>query len=82
MSQNLNTAIAVIGVDIGKNSFHLVGHGHRGAIELRQKWSRSQVETRLANCCSANGHTGLAFELTARPSQARRRGQNIRLGRT
>src|SRR6476619_1198816 len=42
-------AIAVIGIDIGKNSFHIVGHDHRGAIVLRQKWSRGQVETRLAN---------------------------------
>ncbi len=25
MSQKLNTAIAVIGIDIGKNSFHVVG---------------------------------------------------------
>jgi hypothetical protein len=36
-------------IDIGKNSFHIVGHDHRGAIVLRQKWSRGQVETRLAN---------------------------------
>ena len=49
MSQKLNAAIAVIGIDIGKNSFHLVGHDHRGAIVLRQRWSRGQVETRLAN---------------------------------
>jgi transposase len=49
MSQKLNSAIAVIGIDIGKNSFHLVGHDQRGAIVLRQKWSRGQVETRLAN---------------------------------
>jgi transposase len=49
MSQTINTAIAVIGIDIGKNSFHIVGHDHRGAIVLRQKWSRGQVETRLAN---------------------------------
>jgi transposase len=49
MPQKLNAAIAVIGIDIGKNSFHLVGHDHRGAIVLRQKWSRGQVETRLAN---------------------------------
>ena len=47
MSQKLNAAIAVIGIDIGKNSFHLVGHDHRGAIVLRQRWSRGQVETRL-----------------------------------
>src|SRR3981189_1228717 len=49
MSQKLDTSRAVIGIDIGKNSFHIVGHDHRGAIVLRQKWSRGQVETRLAN---------------------------------
>ena len=43
MSQTPNTAIAVIGIDIGKNSFHVVGHDARGAIVLRQKWSRGQV---------------------------------------
>jgi hypothetical protein len=32
MSQTSNTAIAVIGIDIGKNSFHVVGHDARGAI--------------------------------------------------
>ena len=49
MSQNLNSAVAVIGIDIGKNSFHIVGLDSRGAIVLRQKWSRGQVEARLAN---------------------------------
>jgi transposase len=49
MSQSLNSAIAVIGIDIGKNSFHIVGLDDRGALVLRQKWSRSQVEARLAN---------------------------------
>src|SRR5271155_3444543 len=49
MSQTPNTAISVIGIDIGKNSFHVVGHDARGAIVLRQKWSRGQVEARLAN---------------------------------
>ncbi len=43
------TAIAVIGIDIGKNSFHIVGLNDRGAIVLRQKWSRNQVEVRFAN---------------------------------
>ena len=42
MSQTPNTAIAVIGIDIGKNSFHVVGHDARGAIVLRQKWSRGR----------------------------------------
>ena len=49
MSQTPNTAITVIGIDIGKNSFHVVGHDTRGAIVLRQKWSRGQVEARLVN---------------------------------
>ena len=49
MSQKLNSAIAVIGIDIGKNSFHLVGLDERGAIVMRQKWSRGQVEARFAN---------------------------------
>jgi transposase len=49
MSQQSNYAIAVIGIDIGKNSFHVVGQDQRGAIVLRQKWSRGQVDTRLAN---------------------------------
>ena len=37
MYQQLNTTIAVIGIDIGKNSFHVVGLDERGAIVLRQK---------------------------------------------
>ena len=49
MSQKLNSEIAVIGIDIGKNSFHIVGQDRRGALLLRQKWSRGQVEARLAN---------------------------------
>jgi transposase len=49
MSQNLNAAIAVIGIDIGKNSFHIVGENQHGAIMLRQNWSRGQVEARFAN---------------------------------
>ena len=49
MSEKQNSVIAVIGIDIGKNSFHVVGLDGRGAIALRQKWSRGQVETRLAN---------------------------------
>ena len=42
MSEKLNISIAVIGIDIGKNSFHVVGLDERGAIVLRQKWSRGR----------------------------------------
>jgi transposase len=48
MSQILSTVV-VIGIDVGKNSFHLVGLDGDGALVLRQKWSRDQVEARLAN---------------------------------
>ena len=49
MAETLKTAVAVVGIDIGKNSFHIVGQDRRGAIVLRQRWSRGQVEARLAN---------------------------------
>src|SRR5262244_1056296 len=50
MSSKHNGAIAsVIGIDIGKNSFHIIGQDQHGAIVLRQKWSRGQLEARLAN---------------------------------
>jgi transposase len=49
MSQTLTGPVAVIGIDIGKNSFHIVGLNDRGAVVLRQKWSRGQVEARFAN---------------------------------
>src|SRR6516162_6527739 len=49
MAEKCKSAIAVIGIDIGKYSFHIVGLDKRGAIVLRQKWSRSQVDARLAN---------------------------------
>ncbi len=41
--------VAVVGIDIGKNSFHVVGLSARGEVVLRQKWSWSQVEARVAN---------------------------------
>jgi hypothetical protein len=47
--QKSSDAAAVIGIDIGKNTFHLVGLDKRGAIELRIKVSRSQLERRLVD---------------------------------
>ena len=35
MSQNRNSEIATVGIDIGKNSFHIVGQDGRGAIVLQ-----------------------------------------------
>jgi transposase len=44
-----DSIVTAIGIDIGKNTFHLVGLDKRGAIVLRQKLSRGQVVVRLAN---------------------------------
>jgi transposase len=49
MSNKSTATVATMGIDIGKNSFHVIGLDHRGAIVLRQKWSRGQMEARLAN---------------------------------
>ena len=49
MSNKSIPVVATMGIDIGKNSFHVVGLDRRGAIVVRQKWSRGQVEARLAN---------------------------------
>src|SRR5258708_30647280 len=48
MSNKSIATIFTMGIDIGKNSFHVVGLDRRGAIVLRQKWSRGQIEARLA----------------------------------
>jgi hypothetical protein len=44
-------AVATIGIDIGKNTFHLIGLDKMGAIVLRQKLSRSQIDA-----VDAGGH--------------------------
>ena len=38
-----------IGIDIGKNTFHLIGFDDRGSIVLRQKLSRNQLGRRVVN---------------------------------
>jgi transposase len=66
-SQKTPETITTIGIDLGKNTFHLVGLDKRGAIVLQQRVSRSQFERRLANfprcligmeACSGSHHVG------------------------
>jgi hypothetical protein len=40
MPATVQTAIAAIGIDFGKNSFHILGLDDRSAIVLRQKCSQ------------------------------------------
>jgi transposase len=49
MADASKQSIAFVGIDIGKNSFRVVGLDEFGAIVLRQKWSRGQLEARFAN---------------------------------
>jgi transposase len=51
--QKSSDPVATIGLDIGKNTFHLVGLDKRGAIAIRIKVSRNQLVRRLVNlpCC-------------------------------
>ena len=66
-SQKTPGTITTIGIDLGKNTFHLVGFDKRGAIVLQRKVSRSQLEHRLCNvprcligmeACSGSHHIG------------------------
>jgi transposase len=65
--QSTPSTVATIGIDIGKNTFHLVGLDQRGNIVLQLKTSRAQLERRLANvprcligmeACSGTHHIG------------------------
>lgn len=47
-SQNTLNTISTIGIDVGKNTFHLVGLDKRGVIVLQQKVSRHQLGRRLS----------------------------------
>ena len=42
-------AVTAIGIDMGKNTLHMVGLDSRGAIVLREKVSRGRIASRLAN---------------------------------
>ena len=47
---HFNTAIAVIGIDIGKNSFHIVGHDKHGAIVLVRNGRVARWRPALPTC--------------------------------
>ena len=45
-------AVTTIGIDMGKNTLHLIGLDARGAIVLREKVARGRIALRLANPAS------------------------------
>jgi hypothetical protein len=70
MSQTLNSKIAVIGIDIGKNSFHVVGQDRRGALVLRQNEQQaSRCARQVRKTQLATGPKGAIFPDGDDPSQ-------------
>ena len=43
-------AVTAIGIDMGKNTLHMIGLDLRGAIVLWEKVSRGRIASRLATC--------------------------------
>ena len=74
MSQKLNNAIAVIGIDIGKNSFHLVGHDKRGATAVRTVLPFHSISrgrpTFTESSCAIWTPIAQHWQCVARPSRA------------
>ena len=48
-NSTLHDLVTTIGIDLGKNSFHLIGMDKHGKMLWRQKLARGQLEERLAN---------------------------------
>lgn len=52
------SSLHILGIDLGKNSFHLIGHDYAGREVLRKKFNRNQLILFLSKLCS----TTIAFE--------------------
>src|SRR5262249_48478118 len=61
-------AVIAIGIDMGKNTLHMVGLDSRGAIVLRERVSRGRIGLRLANLppCLIGIEAGMATHYVAR----------------
>jgi transposase len=69
MSQKTNAvAVRTIGIDTGKNTFHLIGLDEQGTIVLREKLARGRIGMRLANTspCLIGIEVGMATHYVAR----------------
>jgi transposase len=49
-------AVIAIGIDLGKNTLHMIGLDSSGAIVLREKVSRGRIASRLANLPPCHWH--------------------------
>ena len=60
--------VTAIGIDMGKNTLHMVGLDSLGAIVLRERVSRGRITSRLANLppCLIGIEAGMATHYVAR----------------
>jgi transposase len=60
--------VTTIGIDMGKNTLHMVGLDSLGAIVLRERVSRGRITSRLANLplCLIGIEAGMATHYVAR----------------
>ena len=69
MLQKTNAvSVRTIGIDTGKNTFHLIGLDQQGTIVLREKLARARIGRRLANAspCLIGIEAGMATHYVAR----------------
>jgi len=61
-------AVTTVGIDMGKNTLHMVGLDSLGAIVLRERVSRGRIKSRLANLppCLIGIEAGMATHYVAR----------------
>jgi hypothetical protein len=68
MPRSTIRAVTTVGIDIDKNTLHMIGLDSRGAIVLREKVSRGRISLRLANLppCLIGIEAGMATHYVAR----------------
>ena len=61
-------SMTTIGIDMGKNTLHMIGLDSCGAIVLREKVSRGRIASRFANLppCLVGIEAGMATHYVAR----------------
>ena len=63
-----HSVTTTIGIDMGKNTLHMIGLDSNGAIVLREKVSRGRIASRLTNLppCLIGIEAGMATRYVAR----------------
>ena len=65
-------AVTTLGIDMGKNTLHMIGLDTRGGIVLREKVPRGRITSRLANLppCLIGIEAGMATHYCSRACRA------------